>query len=447
MKNKIIKVALFIALLLCVNSILKYTLFDDSKGSSRITMHDFYELENNDIKILFLGASHFYSGVDCNLISDEIGVSCFNLSTPSQPIQATYYLLKEAYENHNEIEEVFILLTPKQMADEYNNITYFRVTDYMKPGKNKLGLIIDGIHAQDYDDLLMPVYRETDTINNPNVMELINNTLSAKDEAYQSYVNELYIGRGSWKKNYVFNYTLPGSSDDINRTVDDFDEKKLQYLDKCVKYCKEKNIKLKIMFMPYSNLLNTVNVESFEGLSTYFKEYAENNEIEFEDYNKISYADMGLNKNSFADQDHLTYEGEENFSSFLAKQIKGEAKYSSFNTVAERLSNDSTNGEIYGILYLNEFENGNIKSFWIEPYFTKDKKYTWRATTVEILNISDVEDGADPEYEKREILFEYDGNERYTYDLSNRDYIEGNVLIEAIDEEGNIEFSETIKLY
>lgn len=61
------------------------------------TVRGIDELEGN-VDVLFLGASHGYHGVSPMEIYANYGICSYVLSTPTQPIPASYFLLEKAYE-------------------------------------------------------------------------------------------------------------------------------------------------------------------------------------------------------------------------------------------------------------------------------------------------------------------------------------------------------------
>ena len=92
-----VKAIIFILLIAAIYSGLQYIVVDDTSSMTRITFHEFYQREK-DIDTIFLGPSHIFRGIDAEAVSGQTGRQCFDLSTSSQRLSASYYLLKEAEE-------------------------------------------------------------------------------------------------------------------------------------------------------------------------------------------------------------------------------------------------------------------------------------------------------------------------------------------------------------
>ena len=99
--------ALFlVCLFFGIEKVMEYALVNDTNEWSRAMFHDFYTREEN-IDTLFLGSSHVYCGINPEVITQKTGESAFNMATPAQPLNGSYYLLKEA-DKYNDISHVYL---------------------------------------------------------------------------------------------------------------------------------------------------------------------------------------------------------------------------------------------------------------------------------------------------------------------------------------------------
>lgn len=416
MKSKICKILIFVLLILGINYILNYILsYEKEEGVTRYSLHEFYNMDNDSVDTLFVGASHFYRGVNCEVLSNETSHECYSLSSPAQPYAATYYLLKEALKYQKNIEHVYLLIAPSVLSKEYDQNQNFMVIDNMKLGMNKFSYVLNAIPTKEYELLFMPVYRTYHSLYNPDVFQEMARTLAYKDEDYRAYRHDNYLGRGHWKTEGVYDNVLKNTSSDLYNTVENFTRDHTYYLNKCVEYCKENEIDLKLLIMPYSDILNAANMEDHAKISLYFEEYSKLNDIGFEDFNKISYADMGISQESFKDQDHLNYVGAESFSHFLGKYIEGDAQYTKYKTVKDRLASESKE-EIYGVLYDSEQQDG-ATTIWIKPYCSDDKSYLWTISVTMSLYTGDEKEKQEYQIE---VLKQYDGKNIWTYEVPDK---------------------------
>lgn len=115
---------------------------------SRILWHHYYEDEGRIDQVL-LGSSHVYCDINPALLDTADGSYHFNLSSPVQSLNGSYYLLKEAARG-NSLSHVYLELyylcsakdsfnentDPICNAENYNR--NWQNTDFMKPSLNKL---------------------------------------------------------------------------------------------------------------------------------------------------------------------------------------------------------------------------------------------------------------------------------------------------------------------
>ncbi len=71
-----------------------FILKDDANSYARVLFHEFYNQDKIDY--LVCGASHVSHGVEANNASQKLGKAVFNAGTPSQKIDGTYAILRQA---------------------------------------------------------------------------------------------------------------------------------------------------------------------------------------------------------------------------------------------------------------------------------------------------------------------------------------------------------------
>ena len=77
----------------------KWFPYDDSYDAGK--MRGYLNEKKDSIDILICGASHASRGIYPMELYEKYGFKSYNLSTSGQPIEATYYLLKEAFLTQN----------------------------------------------------------------------------------------------------------------------------------------------------------------------------------------------------------------------------------------------------------------------------------------------------------------------------------------------------------
>lgn len=133
----------------------------------RILWHHFYE-DKGKIDNLYIGSSHVYLGVRPQQLDDLSGQYNFNLASTAQPINGTFYLLREADRN-NDLSHVYVELYYNglvknnfdQNSETMDTELYrnWQNTDYMKLSVNKIAYMLSIAGPEKYVDICLPFSR------------------------------------------------------------------------------------------------------------------------------------------------------------------------------------------------------------------------------------------------------------------------------------------------
>lgn len=100
--------------------------------------------KNRQFDVLLLGSSHMNGMIAPKVLYDNYGITSFNYGTGGQPIDVTYYLLKEALKTHSDAKIVVLDIYYLGLTNEYGEEGYIRnVLDNMKFSKNKIDAILN----------------------------------------------------------------------------------------------------------------------------------------------------------------------------------------------------------------------------------------------------------------------------------------------------------------
>ena len=80
--------------------------------------NEFYEQEPNSIDMVFIGSSHSYCTFDPEIIDPILGTSSWQLGTPLQHYDTSYYVLKEVL-NYQKPKKVVLELYWDILKDEF----------------------------------------------------------------------------------------------------------------------------------------------------------------------------------------------------------------------------------------------------------------------------------------------------------------------------------------
>lgn len=98
-------------------------------------MPGFYTEEEDSIDVIFLGTSVSHFGISPMEIYEANGIKSYNLSSSAQPIEVSYFLLKEALRNQK--PKVVVLDIISLFCEEREDSTWRYMLDTMNIGRNK----------------------------------------------------------------------------------------------------------------------------------------------------------------------------------------------------------------------------------------------------------------------------------------------------------------------
>lgn len=97
----------------------------------------YFDEKENSIDVLICGPSHAARGILPMELYESYGIKAYNLSSPAQPIEATYYILKEALRTQ---KPVLFVYDVSGLYFSREELYWRHVLDEMPFGKNKIAL-------------------------------------------------------------------------------------------------------------------------------------------------------------------------------------------------------------------------------------------------------------------------------------------------------------------
>ncbi|OPJ57707.1 hypothetical protein [Clostridium oryzae] len=157
-RKAIQKSFIFTVILLFILSILN-PVFVIKVGHRAKMIQGLYQHRNNDFDVVLLGSSHMNSSINPNMLWKQYGITSFNYGTGGQPIDVTYFLLKEILKNHKP-HIVVVDLYYLGLTDEFGNEAYIRyVLDNMRFSKNKVEAIVNTTPKSRWIGYLFPILK------------------------------------------------------------------------------------------------------------------------------------------------------------------------------------------------------------------------------------------------------------------------------------------------
>ncbi len=128
-----------IGLFIIIGHIFMPKRFSYAQSSEDGKLRYYYNEEKDSIDVLILGTSHAYRGILPMEMYQLYGIKSYNLATSTQPIEVTYYVLREAIKYQS--PKVIIWDVSNLYIDNASEARWKLVTDEMKIGVNKISLI------------------------------------------------------------------------------------------------------------------------------------------------------------------------------------------------------------------------------------------------------------------------------------------------------------------
>lgn len=266
---------------------------------------------NDSYDVVFMGSSHMNGGLDPNVLWNQYGISSFNYATGGQPIDVTYYLLKEVLKKHkNPIAVVDLYYIG--MTNTYGETGFIsNALDNTHFSMNKLDAIANCTPAEEWTTYLFPVLK----------YHFRWSSLTAKDFSYDS--SSVYYTKG-----FSAGTNKCGKDDSTLTFTDNKAEipaKSLEYLNKFIELSKSENFKLIFVNMPcdYSDSNNSDGwVDDCEAMFNTVADFAAENNVTFLDYcDKMD--DIGIDfANDMNNTGHLNVWGAYKVSTYFGKYLK-----------------------------------------------------------------------------------------------------------------------------
>lgn len=272
-KKVILKGLIFIIIILMINALLTPIFVIKSDKSLKLNQ-GLYMHTGNSYDVVLIGPSHMESGINPDELWGRYGITSFNYATGGQPIDVTYYLLKEILKNHGKpvvVLDVYYL----GLTNKYGEEGYIRnVIDNMKFSFNKLDAIIHCTPRPQWLSYIFPIIKYHSRWKNINEGDYKVENLS------ENY----------YKKGFSAEYDPYGIDNNPKDNTEDTSEmpsKTKLYLNKIIALTKKEGLKLVLVNVPYDYSVtdNSTNWHNEpEKLVNKVEEIAKVNNIPFLNY-------------------------------------------------------------------------------------------------------------------------------------------------------------------
>ncbi len=337
------------SIFVCIWLALSYLAVDNTSSYTRIMMREFYNQENIDV--LFCGASLCYRSFDTEILDKGLGANTFNSGSSSQDIDVSYYIIKEALMNYD-VKQIYLELSPIIAMNTgieertlSNMLSAYIIADYIKPTITKGEFIVS---RPDYlIESVLPARRNWDKLFDKDY--IATNLQRKNNDVYRNYQydflhydTEWYAGKGYVESSYrvedgYFDDRYGKNIISLDKISDDW----YQYLNKIVKVCKNEDVELTLVCTPFSEYLINIYGEGYISYHNMVQEIADDAGIIFWDFNLLKEESIAFTANQFKDSAHLNMYGAQAFSELFAKLVSQEL---SFDEISYKNINDKLEG-------------------------------------------------------------------------------------------------------
>jgi len=278
--------------------------------------NEFYDLERNSLDVVFLGSSHSYCTFDPDIFDSELNVNSFQLGSPLQHLDSTYYTLKELL-NYQKPKIAIVEVYWDMLDDEFELKQAGMLFQALRNDKYEAEYIEEVFPLSEkvkYNVKLFRYQQDYFAFRNSKLKEKIEAKYNVETKAAQKQQGtEEYRSKGYAYCDYKmleseFNKTNQFRSlDGKNWNMDNAQKK---YLQKIVDTCKQNNIKLIFVTAPVANV-SMEFIKNYDLIHNKVQNFADKNNIPYIDYNIVNINEKLLTNDNFRDDAHLNQSGVE----------------------------------------------------------------------------------------------------------------------------------------
>lgn len=352
------------------------------------------EKEGRKPELVFVGDSRIYRTFIPGIFEEgmEEIETAVNIGTGSQSIQGSYFYLMDIVKRYKP-EYAVVGIDHIWFMNESEYITQGELTviDRIKSPTIRIQSIINLLDKKDYLYLLGS-YRSRE--------DIVNAVQNVKDKLDADVRNGIDKRKGEYYADKGFVYTESGFKEGNVGLPDpppmqwkdsEREEEAFVYLDKITALCEENNIRLFLVTGP-TTLSTIYSIEDYEGAVSFFKEYALDKGIIYQDMNLIKDREMVLPDSAMYDCDHVNGKGAEiisrKYCEILKKNITGEDTTDYFYSTVKEMKQDIAKVVACGFR-TEELESGDYKitavglcapeqSAEFEFLISEDEGRTWK---------------------------------------------------------------------
>lgn len=319
-----VKAVVFSLVLLLLLQICNYLLATENTYT-RVMMHEMYESQE-EIDIVFLGASSTYRGFVPEIWDNVLDMYSFNIGSSNQTADSSYYLLKELFAKQSPKYCIYGLSYVMFLdLEAYENPTgYYILSDYFNPSYNKLQYLLHAYNEESFLVGIFPFLRNKTAIS----LKMIQDNLKKKSsENYRNYsyniyedVSESYMGRGYVQSKRQTEAGAVGALQGLLFSEELIDWEFVDYLREIANLCRKHHCE-QILAAPPLPYAQMALHEDYQAVCSFYQQLARENNLVLLDFTLVRPELLALEDSSFYDWVHLSAEGTAAFSTAASQTV------------------------------------------------------------------------------------------------------------------------------
>ena len=262
----------------------------------------------NHINMVFAGASRTLRTFDPDIFEEEIGLArVFNAASGLQPIEASYYMLKEVISRYH-LEYAVLGVSWDGLLRGNNTLAKLIVLDRLS-FKNRLDFIRNGFRQREYPDAISLCWRFRNNFTAEKIRENILEKITLEKNGYSERLSmpDLYEDNG-----FIYSYLagdIPNYGD-IAYEPEKIDPKKEQILENIVQLCEENHVRLFLVSAP-TTVMSLYRTADYQKAVDYYAEFAAAHGLDYVNLNYLRGREEWLGDHLMFDFNHVNGEGAE----------------------------------------------------------------------------------------------------------------------------------------
>lgn len=283
---------------------------------NRQRFEDFYNADEGEADVIFLGTSHAYCTFDPSIFDSELGVNSYNMGMPLQLPVSTYYELKDILSRQKPktvIMEVYWgVLNQKFQINQVNQLFQVMDNDAVKAEYKRNAFPI----AEKVKDSVDVLKYQSDyfAFKSNEYNKRFKSRFGVTEPETEKQTGEEHYG----PKGFVYcTYNMIGTEYNSTNQFVGQDGKEyepediqMKYLQKICDLLKEENIQLIFVTAPIAPV-SLDYIKNYDEINTIVQNFADSNGIKYFDYNIINREENLVGNENFRDDAHLNYSGVE----------------------------------------------------------------------------------------------------------------------------------------